>query len=932
MVIPRTESLRLAFVVAIAALPAACSEATLSAPAPAVTISSVAFPTGIVGTPYSASLAASGGDGGFEWSLVSGSLPEGLALSAAGSVSGTPTTAGSFDAMVRVTSGGQSATGPVRVAVVEPVSIATQDVPAAIVGTPYDQTLTATGGIGDFSWTVTSGQFPDGLDMSEDGAITGTPTAVEASDITVEVTSGEQSTTATYHISVEEPLSITTTSLPSGSVGSAYEQTIEATGGSGVFAFSISDGGLPVGLALDDDGAITGTPTVAGTSEVTVEATSGTQTASVDLSVIVFASLSITTTSLGGGTVGVAYSDSLTAVGGTGTYTFSVVAGSLPDGLSVDGDGVISGTPTSAGTSDATVQVTSADQTATADVEITIGAAVSITTTTLPDGVTESAYAEGLGAEGGDGTFAWTLDAGALPGGLALSGSGALTGAPTVAGSFDFTVRVTSAGSSATKALTLTVRSPVVVTTTSLPNGAVGDAYDQTIAASGGSGTYLFTLSEGALPTGTSIDASTGRITGTPSAAGTFDFTVQATSDALSDAQALSITVVAAGCTLSSLPDTDGDRLPDCVETNTNLYVSPTNTGTNPTDADSDDDGIPDGDEVLGTTDGLDLPAMGLDPLRKNVLLEYDWFADSEDGDAHDHRPSSASIAMVAAAFANAPVSNPDGTTGITAIQDYGQGGVFTGGSQVSDVDGCLVGGVGGSEYASRLAANFATNRVGYFHYSLMIHQYNADGADSCAGASGSSGQAFYNDHRLIVSSNWWHNGSSNGDQWVANTIVHELGHNLNLSHGGSRSGPQSDFNHKPNYPSVMNYRYQFPGVDTNCDVIADGVLDYSRGTRITLDESALDETQGVCGATAVDWNADGDTTDTALSLDAQEWDQGAGSGEGNGSAVDTLEDFDDWGNLTLATSVAGATSPLAGFVLEVAEICTSAPPRPGSR
>ena len=144
------------------------------------------------------------------------------------------------------------------------------------------------------------------------------------------------------------------------------------------------------------------------------------------------------------------------------------------------------------------------------------------------------------------------------------------------------------------------------------------------------------------------------------------------------------------GCTDPT--DSDGDRLPDCVETNTGVFVSASNTGTNPNVADTDGDAIRDGDEVLGTTAGLDLPAMGTNPLRKNILLEYDWFDDSLECGAHSHRPSAAALEKVRAAYAAAPVSNPDGSTGIFVIQDYGQGGAFTGGNWVADANGVLAG------------------------------------------------------------------------------------------------------------------------------------------------------------------------------------------------------------------------------------------------
>ncbi len=79
---------------------------------------------------------------------------------------------------------------------------------------------------------------------------------------------------------------------------------------------------------------------------------------------------------------------------------------------------------------------------------------------------------------------------------------------------------------------------------------------------------------------------------------------------------------------------------------------------------------------------------------------------------------------------------------------------------------------------------------------------------------------------------------------------MHELGHNLGLYHGGG-----DNCNYKPNYNSVMNYLYQFPGIDTNCDPLPDGLLSYSTGSRITLLESPLDENLGTCGAPSWDWN-----------------------------------------------------------------------------
>ena len=337
--------------------------------------------------------------------------------------------------------------------------------------------------------------------------------------------------------------------------------------------------------------------------------------------------------------------------------------------------------------------------------------------------------------------------------------------------------------------------------------------------------------------------------------------------------------------------DADGDGLDNCVETNTGTFVDESDTGTDPDDADTDDDFISDGDEVHGTTWGLDLPALGLSPLRKNILLEYDWFNDSLDScGAHSHRPTQAMVQRVSDSFAAAPVANPDGTTGITLIHDYGQGSPFLGGNLVADIDGVLSGGVNHFEFQNHKNANFDPARNGYFHYVLLPHRYNT--------TSSSSGQAEFPGDDMIVS--LYCAGSTNN---VANTIMHELGHNLRLGHGGSW---YQFCNWKDNYNSVMNYKYQFGGIDTNCDSTPDGILDYSIGDRIDLDENNLLEAQGTCGVggVAIDWNQNGmiDATTVAYDINflSNPSDQSLNVAV-CGGALSTLTDHDDWAAIELS-------------------------------
>ncbi len=325
--------------------------------------------------------------------------------------------------------------------------------------------------------------------------------------------------------------------------------------------------------------------------------------------------------------------------------------------------------------------------------------------------------------------------------------------------------------------------------------------------------------------------------------------------------------------------DTDNDRLLNCFETNTNIFVSSKNTGTDPNNPDSDNDGINDGDEVLGTIDGLDLPSMGLNPLVQNLLIEYDWFDDDLECAFHSHRPTENIDNSLTLTFLDSPNINPDGSTGIVLIQDYGQGGVFSGGNFIDDSDGVIAGGVSGSEFHSHKQANFANNRNGYFHYTLLPHRYNTD--------SGSSGQAEVVGDDLIVSLYCFGSNSN-----VSKTILHELGHNLSLRHGGNEN-----CNYKPNYSSVMNYKYQFPGADDNCDAQGDGVLDYSRGSNMSLDETNLDETLGFCNNVAIDWNLNSVFENPVIfsinSADANE-------ASTCGGTLTTISDHNDWQNINL--------------------------------
>ncbi|MFO0799159.1 MAG: Ig-like domain-containing protein [Gemmataceae bacterium] len=192
------------------------------------------------------------------------------------------------------------------------------------------------------------------------------------------------------------------------------------------------------------------------------------------------------------------------------------------------------------------------------EVSLTVNsAAITVTPATLPDPVLSTTYNQTITASGGSNTFTFSVSAGALPDGLTLSGAGALTGTPTLSGTYNFTVRATDAfGSTGTRSYTLVV--PLVLSPAGLPNGTQGVAYSQTVTVAGGVAPYLFSVSTGALPDGLTLDANSGAITGMPSVANTFNFTVTATNGAgRAGSRAYSV-VVAPSASVSSIVRTAG--------------------------------------------------------------------------------------------------------------------------------------------------------------------------------------------------------------------------------------------------------------------------------------------------------------------------------------------------------------------------------------
>jgi uncharacterized membrane protein len=518
----------------------------------------------------------------WSWSISQGQLPPGLGISPSGNsttISGTPTAAGTYSFTVQAVYG--ISTNGIRTVVtqaytvviaapVSPIGISPTTLPSGAVGVTYLQYLTATGGYGagtySFSLELTNGgSLPPGLAISGTGAIGGTPSQAGIFIFAVHVVSlsangAAVSASQGYTININPaPLAITTTSLPSGTVGTAYSQTLAATGGTPPYTWQTGSGSLPGGLTLSSSGTISGTPNSAGSFTFQVGVSDSAQGTAVGTFTIVIApaALVIITTSLPGGTVGTSYTATLTATGGTLPYTWSVASGGLPAGLSISSAGVISGTPAAAGTFSVTLQVTDSEAvkaTVTKAYSITVAAATvappSITTQApLAGGEAGVAYTQAFAATGGTPPYTWSVSGGTAPTGLTLNAStGSLTGTPTAAGSFTFTLQVAdSAARTATGSFTITVAAAVkIITPPPMVNGTTGTAYTQQYLASGGLTPYTWNVASGSIPSGLSLSAATGLLSGTPTTAGTYTFTIGVT-DQYGGKDSASFTILVVG-------------------------------------------------------------------------------------------------------------------------------------------------------------------------------------------------------------------------------------------------------------------------------------------------------------------------------------------------------------------------------------------------
>ena len=339
--------------------------------------------------------------------------------------------------------------------------------------------------------------------------------------------------------------------------------------------------------------------------------------------------------------------------------------------------------------------------------------------------------------------------------------------------------------------------------------------------------------------------------------------------------------------------------------------VGPVNAQVNP-------NGDDDGDGLLNSWETNGIPYTGADgqqhfytlpqanPNHKNLYVEVDYM--------NGHRPIGGSttfgaIEDVRRAFRLAPVSNPDGATGITLFVQLDENithqNTIDLGDLINNIKPKWFGTA--AERADPNSVNLLAAKRTAFHYAVFAH-------DRPAPNQGSSGVAELPgmDSLVTLGASHWavdpvtnHSVGSRSEQ--AGTFMHEFGHNLGLEHGGG-----DETNCKPNYFSVMNYLFQFP------DFVSGRPLDYSRSALTTLNKTNLNEPNGISQSTPsglttvygprgtgkgpafpvagvpIDWNFNGVTTNTGVNSDIN----GDLACETPGPGP-ILNGFNDWNALT---------------------------------
>ena len=513
------------------------------------------LPSGTINTPYSFTGYVIGGTPNYSVTQASGlsyspqaaglTLTPPTASSPAYSFSGTPVENGSFTSVFNISDGAGHTLRRVNyynISNVAGASVQINNGANQVIGLGNTSLQLSACCVASTTWSLVGGTLPGGMTLSSGGLLSGTPAAAGTYRFLIKAadTAGVAAPGFRQFVLLVTPLSIG--GSPSfGQVGTAYSATLTATGGTGALTWSVLPGYyLPPGVTFSSAGVFAGTPTTTGQFYLAVQVTDAAgNTQSRYFTFNVYAAgayppLNITTSASQVYVTGTVQAG-LDATGGTGTYVWSLAAGStLPPGLALRTDvpsyflsttqAGIMGVATTPGTYTFTVNATSAGNTVSKTLTVKI-TSLNVADPNLQDAFVSTPYSYQLTPVGqaAGATVTFSAASSPFPSWLSLSASGKFTGTPPASGSYQVGFNVSDGTNSTYNQYTLYVYAIQITTPGLLPNATQGSVYPtQTIVATGGSGGYTYTLS-GGLPSGLTLDPAAGTISGTVTSGPTVD-------------------------------------------------------------------------------------------------------------------------------------------------------------------------------------------------------------------------------------------------------------------------------------------------------------------------------------------------------------------------------------------------------------------------
>ncbi len=386
------------------------------------------LPNAVIGQPYGPVAVQVSGNTGATTFTLTGTLPAGMTFNTTtGVFAGTPTAGGSQNLTVQARDS-VDCVGTVNLSILSAcpsITVSPNSLPNGMVGVPYLQSISASGGNTPYTYALSTGPLPAGLTLNTStGEISGTPTAPENRNFLIGVTDFYGCTTG-KNLSITiacNTLSVTPSALPAITAGFPFDQQMSVSGNTGSVSWSISAGQLPTGVTLNSSGLLSGTSTQSGAYSFTVRAMdqNGCEGSVALAGNILCPAINLQTPlPLPVARIGVPYNVQLSVTGVPTPHVYALTSGSLPDGITLSGSGLISGTPTQSESTNISFSVNGLTTCDVVPPVIVLQSCpiITINPASLPDGMVGAAYHQVITSTGGRAPVTYTLTAGTLPAG-----------------------------------------------------------------------------------------------------------------------------------------------------------------------------------------------------------------------------------------------------------------------------------------------------------------------------------------------------------------------------------------------------------------------------------------------------------------------------------------------------------------------------------